>query len=532
MSFTSLLFLAFVLVVTVLYFTAFRKIQWICLLIASLAFYLFSGPKFIVFVLVTSFSTWLIARRIFSLREQEAEKTSDKSVPRDTRRAISKKFTSRCRWWVALDLVINFGILGVIKYADFALGGLAKVVSVIGIDWTVQKFSFVLPLGISYYTFMTVGYLLDVYWRRYEAEKNPFQFLLFTSYFPHIMQGPISRYNKLIPQLKANHAFDFERVKKGCWRVLWGFFEKLVIADRLSIFANGVYKRWEETSGIPLILAIIFFSLQLYLDFQGCMDIACGVSEIFGIELERNFWHPYFSKNMPEFWRRWHITLGAWFKDYILYPVSMTKLCKNIDKSARKKWGKNVARAVSTIIPTACVWILTGLWHGAASKYVLWGVYHGLLIIGSTCMEIPFQKLGKLLRINTEAWSFQLFRMVRTFLLSAIGRIFFVSAGFHAAIQILKRTFDVTNLRLYTLWDESLYNYGLDRRGFLLCLVLILLVWFISVKQEKGIVIRDEIAKQNLLFRWGLCILLIVGVVILGVYGEGYNAAAFVYGQF
>ena len=532
MSFTSIMFLPFVFVAALLYFTVFRKCQWVWLLIASLVFYLLSGPKYIVFILVTSFSTYLIARRIYKIRCQETEATSDKSIEREERKKISKKFTARCKGWLALDLILNFGILAVIKYTDFALSGVSHILSVFGVDWAAKTFSFVLPLGISFYTFMTVGYVLDVYWRRYEAEKNPLKLLLFASYFPHIIQGPIGRYNKLKVQFEERHYFDYDRVKKGIQLVLWGYFEKMVIADRLAIFANGVYARWEETSGIPLIIAIIFFSLQLYLDFQGCMDIARGVSQIFGIELEKNFWHPYFSKTMPEFWKRWHITLGNWFKDYLLYPVSMSRLCKSIDKFTRKKWGKNVSHAIATIIPSACVWVITGIWHGAASRYLLWGIYHGILIIGGACLDIPFQKLGKVLRVNTEAWSFDLWRMIRTFILSAIGRIFFVSNGFHEAIAIMKKTFDVTHLRLYTLWDKSLYNYGLNQRGFILCIVLILLIWFVSMKQEKGMVIRDEIAKQNIVFRWALTLLLIIGIIALGIYGEGYNASAFVYGQF
>ncbi len=536
MTFTSLSFLAFVFLVAALYFTLFRKCQWVLLLLASIVFYLFSGPKYIVFIIITSLTTYLFARRIQALHDNEKKFIAENELSKDEKKLIKKKYTKRRKRWLLLDFIINIGMLCVIKYADFALSGVSGVLARFGVNWS-KTFDFVLPLGISFYTFMAVGYILDIYWKRYRAEKNLLKFALFTSYFPHIIQGPIGRYNKLAAQFSERHRFDYDRVKKGLLLMLWGYFQKMVIADRLAIFANGVYSKWDEVTGLPLVLAIIFFSMQLYLDWTGCMDVARGVSQIFGIELERNFWHPYFSKDMPEFWRRWHITLGAWFKDYLLYPVSMSRLCKSINRFTRKKWGNQASRAFSTVIPAACVWLVTGTWHGAAMCYIFWGIYHGILIILGAVFEVPIQKLNKALHINTECFSFNLFRMIRTFFLSAIGRIFFVStAGFTQAVIIIKRTFDIRNFGLHTLWDESLYSFGLDRHGFTLSLILIALVWAVSMlqekfaKEDKGI--RDVVCEQNLIFRWILYFGLIFGIIIFGIYGAGYNAGAFVYGQF
>ena len=536
MNFTSLLFVPFVLLVCLLYFTLFRKAQWILLLLASLAFYLFSGPKYIVFVIVTTITTYFCARVIDGFNRQEKEVISNFDGSKERKKRIKKKFARRKRLFLILDLLINIGILVVIKYLDFALTGVSSMLADWGIDWS-RTFKFVLPLGISFYTFMSIGYLLDVYWKRYKSEKNILRLLLFNIYFPHILQGPISRYNKLAPQFLVKHKFDYDRVCKGFQLMLWGFFEKMVIADRLAIFANGVYAQWETASGLSLIFAIIFFSMQLYLDFQGCMDIGRGVSQVFGIELELNFWHPYFSKKMPEFWRRWHITLGAWFKDYLLYPVSMSKLSKAINRWTRKRFGNSVSRACSTILPAACVWLITGTWHGAAVCYILWGIYHGILIICGAVFEKPIEKLTAVLHINTGAWSFTLFQMVRTFILSAIGRIFFVAAGgFDDAIAIIKRTFDLRNLGLHGMWNDSLYSYGLDRHGFTLSILLIALIWIVSMLQEKfnkdQLTVRDVISKQNIVFRWILYFSLIFAIMIFGIYGSGYDAGAFVYGKF
>lgn len=536
MNFTELYFIPFLLAAVFLYFTVFRKCQWVFLLGISVIFYLFAGPKYIVFIIASSFTTYLLARRIQFLHDEEKTASGAADISKEDKKALKKKYARRKKRWLLLDLLINIGLLAVIKYTDFALSGISHVLSGFGLDWH-KELKFVLPLGISFYTFMLVGYVLDVYWKRYKAETNFFKLSLFAIYFPHILQGPIGRYNRLSEQFFKDHPFSYDRVCKGAQLILWGYFEKMVISDRISVFTTQVFARWQQLTGLPLLLGLSFFSIQLYLDWLGCMDIARGVSQIFGIELDRNFWHPFFSKNMPEFWRRWHISLGAWFKDYLLYPVSMSGLCKSINKFTRKKWGNQASRAFSSVVPAACVWIVTGIWHGAAANYVLWGVYHGILIILSALFEIPIQKMCKSLHINTECFSFNLFRMVRTFILSTVGRIFFIGAvGVSQFVEILKRAFNLRYLGLHTMWDDSLYSFGLDRHDFTLMLLLIALVWCVSMLQEKfekdNMAIRDVIAKQNLIFRWICYLGVIAGLVLFGMYGTGYDAGAFFYGQF
>ena len=531
MSLTNLFFLPFVAAVVILYYTLFRKIQWVWLLITSVAFYLLGGPQYIVFILVSSVTAYLTARKMTAIHSDEDAVLAAGEFDKEGKKAVRKSYTGKRRKWLLLALFVNIGILGVIKYTDFFLRGVSKILSMGGVQW-LKQFHFVLPLGISFYTFMIIGYVLDVYWKRYPAEKNYFKVLLFASYFPHITQGPIGRYDRLSPQFEERHRFDYDNVTKGIQLMLWGFFEKMVIADRLAVFYKGVFSEWQLLTGLPLIIALIFLSMQLYLDFRGCMDICRGVSQMLGIELEENFKRPYFSKTMPEFWRRWHITLGAWFKDYLLYPVSTSKLCKKINKATRNKWGSAASRAFSTVIPAACVWLITGLWHGAAVCFLLWGIYHGILIIGGSLFGGLFEKAGRALHINMECWSFNLFRMIRTFFLSAVGRVFFVSAGFSQAVQIIGRTFDLRHHALYKLWDGSLYTYGLDRPNFVLAILLIALIWAVGMAQERGIGIRDWIAKQNLVFRWALYLGIIAAIFIFGMYGEGYDAAGFVYQQF
>ena len=257
MNFTSLMFLPFVAVVCLMYFTVFRRCQWFLLLLASIAFYLFSGPKYIVFIIITALSTYLLALLIQELHEKEKEALAVPELKKEDKKKIKKKYTRRKKFWLILDFLINIGLLCVIKYLDFALTGVTALLKHWNIDWS-RSFNFVLPLGISFYTFMAVGYILDIYWKRYKAEENPLRFMLFTMYFPHILQGPIARYNKLAPQFCEKHRFNYDQFTKGIQLMLWGYFEKMVIADRLAIFANGVYAKWDSLTGVPLVIAIVF----------------------------------------------------------------------------------------------------------------------------------------------------------------------------------------------------------------------------------------------------------------------------------
>lgn len=274
MGFNTLSFIPFLLIVILLYFTVFRKCQWIFLLIASIAFYLFAGPKYIVFIIISSLSTYFFARKIQKMHDAEDKILKEREFSsKDAKKAFKKRRTKQRRRVLVVDFIINLGLLCVIKYTDFILSGVSTILSKFGMDWS-KEFNFILPLGISFYTFMLVGYILDVYWKRYRAETNYFKLALFSMYFPHIVQGPIGRYNRLAPQFFADHPFDYNRVTKGFQLILWGYFEKMVISDRIQAFTNGILANWQQLTGFPLLLGISLFSIQLYLDWMGCMDIA------------------------------------------------------------------------------------------------------------------------------------------------------------------------------------------------------------------------------------------------------------------
>ena len=303
----------------------------------------------------------------------------------------------------------------------------------------------------------------------------------------------------------------------------------MVIADRLVIFVNTVFDNIAGETGAHLLVASVFGAMQLYCDFSGCMDIACGFSECLGLKLAENFDHPFFSQNAAEFWRRWHITLGTWFKDYVYMPLAISPRLLNVSKNLRDRFGARAGRSFMTVVPLLATWLLTGLWHGTGWNYIVWGLYWGLLIICSTVFAPELQKLTKLLRINTETGSWRVFRMVRTFCFFLVSRIITIPGDLARSALTFKKIF--TEFHLEGFFDGSLYTIGLDRPNFLLGLMCLMILWAVSMMQRSGS-IRERIAQYNLIFRWAIYYIAIFSVVVFGIYGPGYNAASFVYMQF
>ena len=370
---------------------------------------------------------------------------------------------------------------------------------------------------------------MDVYWRKQKCISNYFKFALCVFYFPQIVQGPIARYHKLIAEFEKRHPFDYKRVCFGIQLMLYGYFKKTVIADRLVLFTTEVFENVGNYEGLIIVIALIFSTFQLYMDFSGCMDIVRGTSQIFGIELDRNFDHPFFSKSVAEFWRRWHITLGTWFKDYIYLPVATSRWEKRIFLCVKEKYGINIANAFNIAIPLTVVWILTGIWHGTGWNYVVWGIYFGGIIISSALLTKSYQKLIRRTGLDIKSKGYQLYQIIRTFVLFTIGRMFVAPKSLKATGKMIKQIFARFNLWIF--WDGSLYTLGLDYKDFCVCILGLLLVWKISRLQEKGSV-REMIANKNIVIRWCVYYGAIFAIIILGMYGTGYDAQSFVYVNF
>lgn len=553
MSFISIPFYAFAALTVLLYYLFPRRAQWIILLIASLVFYTSYSIGLFPFIFSATLIAWFAARKMASVYDEaEAiiQETGDRSLRAAAKKHCRKHLTAAAalilaalvfsktqRWTGSVPLLS--GLIRFASEADQRFGNLLMYIP--GLAQLLKDeippeqaaaasaASVLVPLGISYYTFSLISYLADVYWKKDKAEQSFFRLLAFTVYFPKILQGPISRHKELAPQLFEGHSFDYTRFCFGLQRMVWGYFKKLVIADRLALFVNTVFGDIAAETGAHLLVAAVFSAVQLYCDFSGCMDIACGFSECLGLKLAENFDHPFFSKSAAEFWRRWHITLGTWFKDYIYMPLAISPKLLGVSKKLRDRFGARASRAFITIVPLFAVWMLTGLWHGTGWNYVAWGLYWGALIICSTVFAQEYKKLAELLHINTETGSWQIFRMVRTFCLFLISRIITAPGDLAKSGLIFKRI--LTAFHPEGFFDGSLYTLGLDRPNFLFALVTIFILWAVSMLQEKGS-LREQIAKSNLVFRWAIYYLAVFSIIIFGIYGPGYDAASFVYMHF
>ncbi len=540
MSYTSFKFFILVAATALVYFLfPKKKYQWTVLLAASYVFYLFAGYKYIAFILFTTVCTFLSglwSERV-TVRTKEFIAGHKDSLSRDEKKKLKEKAKLKKRWILAMTLVVNFGILAFLKYYNFFSGSINGILRLFPSARELPLLRLVLPLGISFYTFQSMGYLVDVYRETVKAERNPFKFALFVSFFPQIVQGPIGIYSDLAHQLYEPHRFDFTRMKHAALLVLWGMFKKLVIADRAIIAINAVTDNYASFNGTTLTFTVILYSLQLYADFSGGIDISRGVSKFFGIELMENFRRPYFAKDISEYWRRWHISLGNWFKNYLFYPMAMSKQFNAMSKGIKKskfgatKAGTHIAKVLPTSIASFFVFLMVGVWHGANWKYIAFGVYNGLIIMLSVLMKPVFDWTLSKLRINPESKPYALFRMVRTYLLVLVGYVFDVAPTFSDAMMTFRRFF--TN-QGYRRSHAEISQLGLDIPDYVLLLICTVVIFIVSVWQERHTDTTVSLALDRRRYgaRFACFFFLIMTVILFGIYGSGYNPTDFVYMQF
>ena len=521
MTFISFYFLVFLTAVAVVYFIVPAKARWVVLLAASLIFYAKAGLSYLPFMMGTAAITYVGARMISGIHERAALALASEER-KDEKKAIRRKEKRSARnvMWIVVAVVLAYLI-----YTKFARKVAALFFS--AASGGSPALTVIIPLGISYYTFSTIGYVLDVYWKRYPAEKNFFLYLLYVCYFPHILQGPIARYDRLGFQFRELHYFDYRRVCFGVQLALWGVFQKLVIADRFGPFVTNVLANYQNASGSLLLFTMFLYAVQLYTDFSGCVDIARGMSQIFGIEIEQNFRQPYFATSVDDFWRRWHITLGAWFRDYLYMPVSISGFVKKFSRAMRKKFGAVAGQNTTTVCALILAWIATGLWHGAGGNYMLWGAWQGGIIILSVILKPVYPRMLKVLHFDPDSPEFHVFRILRTFLLCGIiPRTFVKAPSLGAAAVILKKMLTSPGLGVFR---HTVFTYGLGKIEFLIGFAGLFLLFLTSVMKERGWQIRAHLAGRNLVFRWSIYLFLFFFVILCGKYGPGYNAASFIY---
>lgn len=521
MAFNTLTFILFFGVVVIGSFLVPKKWKWIFLLASSYFFYFYASAKFAVFIILTTMTSYLAA--LYIGKQHELEKQS--GVTKQDKKTLKNK---RKQMLVFL-LFLNFGILFVLKYFNFFSENINYLLNSLSFGGTIPHLNLILPLGISFYTFQTMSYVIDVYWGKVEPERNLAKVALFVSFFPQILQGPIGRYKDLAPQLYAPKKASYQDLKFGLQLMLWGYFKKMIIADRAAVIANFVFENYLNVSGIGVVFGVFMYAIQDYTDFSGCIDIARGCAQSMGITMAENFRRPYFSKTVSEFWRRWHMSLGAWMKDYVFFPFSLTKGVSKLGKLAKKRFGKHFGRTLPIALGNLLVFFLVGVWHGASWNYIIWGIFYGLLIAISGMMKPVFNWMNKTLHINTKSKTFQLFQILRTFWITCVGCIIFRAATLTNAWDIFIKTFRFYEMP--ALFRKEFLGMGLRGLDMIVLLCGLVILFIIDVMQERGSV-REYVSMKPIYIRWTLYMIAFIIVLLLGMYGPGYDQNQFVYMQF
>ena len=531
MTLISIEFAALWAITFVLYYIIPLKYRWTVLLASSAVFYFWNGLRTGYFMLLTVAVIWIVALILDKFNENhKAYLKSHTDITREEKKALKAKVQKKKRLVLTAGLVICFGFLVFLKYFNFLSEQVFNIVGIFGIDAEAPKHDLAFPLGISFYTLQATSYIIDVYRGKLRAEKNVAKVALFVSFFPQIVQGPIGRFGHLAPQLYEGHRFNFTQFKYGLQLFLWGLIKKLTLAEYMGVIANEIFNNYTEYKGFEILLGSMIYGVQVYADFSGGMDMIRGVAQVFGIEMAVNFERPYFARSVSEFWRRWHITLGAWMKDYVFYPLSLSKAFSSMGKKTRKIFGNYIGKMLPTFLASFIAFFLVGVWHGSSYKYVAYGLWNSIIISGSILLEPFYKKVLTKLKVNTECFSWQLFQIFRTFLLVSIGRIFSRAESLTVSLKMLKNMFSEFNP--WVLTDGTLYTLGLEPREMFMVFLVILVLVVISLMQEKGIRIRESLDRQNMLFQWLVIIGAIVFVLIYGAYGTAFSAADFVYQQF
>lgn len=540
MSTASLTFLCFCGATLLVYWLLPGRVRWVALLVASLLFYGWGEGWYLPFLGVSILSTYLTARWIAArAAADEASLAAATELSRDERKALRAAGKRVRRRGLILCLVLNFAVLAVLKYSGFAVSIANGVAGLFGAGgWTAP--TLLLPLGISFYTFRSTAYVMDVYRGKAEAQTNIAKYALFVSFFPAVVQGPICRYNDLMPQLTQPHRLTWEDSAAGFTRVAWGFFKKVAVADTAMIAIRAIVLDPEGLQGAYAALLILLYSLVIYGDFTGGMDISLGLARMMGIRLTENFVRPFSSRSTQEYWNRWHITMGSWFTDYLFYPLSVSKPVQRLSKWGRAHLGRWLGMRLPVWLATALTWFLTGLWHGASWNFVVWGLLNGLVILVSGELRPVYAAFHKRFPKLSDNALWGGFCALRTFLLMGAIR----SLDCYRDVGVTFRAFG----SIFTTpasWRDLLGGGAVDKLGLSLPVWIFLglaaLLFFLvgrcgKAKGERselpaGYAVADRLVSRPALL-CAVCVLLIGATLLFGSYGIEFNASDFIYGQF
>lgn len=482
MAFVSLEFYIFLGIVVIVYYVMPLKYRWYALLVGSLFFYWYisqySLGKF--FMLVgAAFICWLLSY-------------------------LMKKDSKRKRLWLIISILSTAIPLVAVKESQY--------ITAVIMHKTIPEW-WIVPIGMAFYSLQLIAYVIDVYKGKSEAERNFLKLLLFVSFFPQVIQGPIPRYDQLSHQLTEGNLFDERKFVKGFMLILWGFFLKFCIADKAGIIVDTVFDSYPTYQGIYVLVAGVLYSFQLYADFLSSTSFTRGISGLFGIDIINNFNHPYFSTSIKEFWRRWHISLSGWLRDYVYIPL-----------------GGNRKGRIRKYINLLVTFAVSGIWHGAGYKFLFWGLLHGTYQIIGEIMTPVKNMIDKKLYLDKHPVFKNICEVSFTFFIVMLAWIIFRADHLTTGLSMIKSIFTVYNPWIMT--NDALYDLGLSWKEchvLVFCLFLLLVV---NWKQESGIQMRDKILECNLFTRWCIYVGTIIFVVIFGTYGYGFDPQAFIYGGF
>lgn len=498
MIFNSTEFLVFFPVVLLVYFVLPAKIRYLWLLVSSYYFYMCWNPRYVLLLLFSTGVTWGCG---FLMDRIKNKNWATDSVVK------GKKIC------VAVSLFLNLSILFVFKYLDFFFVNLSGLLSHVNITIEIPKVDLLLPVGISFYVFQALGYTIDVYRGEIKAEKNFLRYALFVSFFPQLVAGPIERSKNLLKQLNRPTHFDVDNARNGLLVMAWGLFLKIVVADHIAALINPIYSDSNSYHGMVLMAATMLFAIQIYCDFEGYSQIAIGSALVLGFHINQNFMSPYCALSVQDFWKRWHISLTSWFRDYLYIPLGGNRKGKN------RKY-----------VNTMLVFLTSGLWHGANWKYVVWGGLNGFYMVCQEVTEKWRVATWDRLKIRTNTKAFRLLSRIFTFFLVDISWLFFRAESFETGFFLLKRM--VKQFRPAYLFSDSFWNMFQSIQNLAIIVISLVVLAVVDYMKYKSVNIREKILEQQIVFRWIIYLALIWVILFWGVYGEGYEQTQFIYFQF
>ena len=529
MLFTSYGFIAYIAIMFLAYFLTPSRWQWITLLVGSYVFYAFAGIDSLIFILFTTVTAYIVSILMKKAidRENEYIAANKDGMSKEERKAYRARAKKKRLAVLIVGLTLNFGVLAVIKYSAFAINNVNAVMGLFGKQGFAIP-SLLLPMGISFYIFQTMGYLIDVYRAKTEPEKNPAKLALFVSFFPQLVQGPISRFGDLAAQLTAPHRFNAKSFTFGLQRILWGYFKKLVIADRVLVAMRTMLDTPEQYNGAYVLLLVLVYSVQIYADFTGGIDITIGIAEAMGIRLAENFNRPFSSKSTKEYWKRWHITMGTWFDDYIFKPTPSTRPMLALNKKISARFGRKAGARTVAYIGMTLTWLATGIWHGAGWNFIVWGMLNCAVIMISEMLEPLYKSFRERFPRLTSSWGYGYFMSIRTFLLMGVIRS--LDCYRNVGVTFSKWGSMLTMKGIGEIFSGGIFKLGLGIADVVIVFVGIIVMYAVSKLSEKSSV-RERLYGRPIL-SWCVFGVLFIAIIVFGAYGVGYDASQFIYNQF